>query len=124
MTGVQIPRSQMIDTEMTGGPLTVGVAQLAFMVPVQYYDGQGKGHQEFVFVVGDTVYKDPSGEVWAAKLKVMTDKLSTEIVSRTQSAFQQAVKQALQDLGVTEAPRHDSLDVLADGVDHDLSSIK
>jgi len=122
MSGVQIPRSQTMDPDDRGNPLTVGEAQLALMVPVKYYDNQGAAHAEFVFVVGDTVYKDPAGEAWASKLKVMTDSLSTEIVSRAKSQLQSVVRQVLQEMGITGNSGRDDVDVLADGVDRDLSS--
>lgn len=122
MSGVQIPRSQTMDPDDRGTPLTVGEAQLAFMVPVKYYDGQGAPHAEFVFVVGDTVYKDPAGEAWASKLKVMSDSLSVEIASRAKAQLHDAVRRALRELGVGADTGRDGVDVLADEVDHDVSS--
>lgn len=121
---VMIPASQQNDVEDNGTPLTVGQAVLSFMVPVKYYDNLGKPHQEFVFVVGDTVYKDKSGENWASGLKVMSDKVATEIVDRTKTCFAEAVKEALVSLGISigSKPGHDEVDVLAGDTDGDVIS--
>lgn len=120
---VQIPRGQTVDPDDIGTPLTIGNAELAFMVPVKYYDKLGKPHQEFVFVVGNTVYKDPSGENWAAKLKVLNDPIQQEVVSRTASAFQQYLRKMLAEMGITPGmpSGRDEVDVLADETDKDVS---
>lgn len=118
---VRIPNSQITDTEDRGTPLSVGEAMLAFMVPVKYYDKLGKPHQEFVFVVGDVVYKDPNGENWAAKLKVISDTVATEVVQRTRSQLENVIRKVVREMGPVSASSADEVDVLADETDKDVS---
>jgi hypothetical protein len=120
---VAIPRSQTVDPDDRGTPLTVGAASLAFMAPVKYYDNSGQPHMEFVFVVGDTVYKDPAGESWAAKLKVLNDGLAQEIVQRTKGQMHDVIRKALQEMGITPGSvSQDEVDVIADETDEDVSA--
>lgn len=129
---VQLPRTQTVDVEDTGTPLTVGQVMMSFMVPVKWYDDQGRVHQEFVFVVGDTVYRDPNGETWASRLKQFTPKMGAEIVERCNEAFEDTVRKVAQKIVQQEVakaslrtPDHnDEVDVLADLTDKDVATSK
>jgi len=118
---VQISRDQLNDPDDRGNPVSVGEAMLCFMVPVKYYDKQGKPHQEFVFVVGDTVYKDPSGEAWASRLKVMSDTLATDVVARTNQQLEGIIRKVVRNMGVAGTGAQDSVDILADETDKDVT---
>lgn len=117
---VVIPGSQLRDVDEVGEPLTVGEAAIGYMVPAKYFDRLGKPHVEMLFVVGDTVYKDPNGERWASGLKVMSDKIADDVKVRVKSHLRDQVKDILEELGFKTAgtlKAMDDVDVLADEVD-------
>lgn len=123
MTGVSIPRGQGVDTEESRGkPLSVGHAQLAFMVPVQYFDKLGKPYTEFVFVVDNVVYKDPEGQTWAGRLKTIAEPIASEIVGRTNDMLDRRIRSVLTDMGLLgdRAAPPDEVDVLSDATDREL----
>lgn len=124
--GVQIPRSQRMDPEERGTPLTVSHATLAFMVPTQWYDNEGRPHKEFAFVVGNTVYRDPRGEDWAASVKTFKAEIADEIRERCHTAFAEEVIKVVESLGLLRkrAVGHDDVDVLAfaDETDRDVTA--
>lgn len=129
MSKVVIPRSQIAarggDGEViSGAPLSVSHAVIGHMVPTQFFDKQGKPHTEMVFVVGDTVYRDPNGERWASELKVLSDTVADQIKSRVNDDFRSKVVKVLKELGVETSGTIKSLsdvDVLADDVDEQVS---
>jgi hypothetical protein len=117
---VVIPHSQTIDEDDRGEPLSVQHAMVGYMVPIKYYDKLGKPHTEMVFVVGDTVYKDPNGERWASGLKVLSDDVADQVKIRIKDHLREQVKSVLVELGVETSGTIKAMgdvDVLADEVD-------
>jgi hypothetical protein len=125
MNGVQIPHSQTIDPDDRGEPLSVSHVIPAFVVPIKYYDKRGVPHKEMVFVMGDVVYHDPVGERWQQTLRPLEDKLAKDIVTRCNSHFQDMVRRAIQDMGLSVQPAvvagNDEVDVIADQTDNDAT---
>lgn len=117
---VVIPGSQLRDVEEVGEPLSVGEAAIGYIVPVKYFDRLGKPHVEMLFVVGETVYKDPNGERWASGLKVMSDKIADDVKVRIRASLRDQIKDVLEELGFKTAGTLRAMadvDVLADEVD-------
>jgi hypothetical protein len=125
MSGVAIPASQNqalgADGEpIRGEPLTVSNATVGYMCPVQYFDKMGRPHVEMVFVVDGVVYKDPNGEQWASRLKVMSNEISKNINLQVKDHLRSQVRSILEELGYKSKgtlKAMDDIDVLSDKVD-------
>lgn len=130
MSGVAIPASQMqqlgADGEpVRGEPLTVSNATVGYMCPVQYFDKLGKPHVEMVFVVDGVVYKDPNGEAWASRLKVMSDSIAMEINVRVKDHLRTQVRSLLEEMGFKPKgtlKAMDDVDIISDEVDTEIAS--
>jgi hypothetical protein len=125
MTGVRIPRSQTVDPEERGAPFSAAVGDITLMVPVTWCDERGEPHKEYVFVMGDTVCRDPNGEEWAARVRTFNAKVAPKIVKATNAKLKTLVLSILQELGVTHPVPEGlagAIDVLADETDHDVAA--
>lgn len=97
MPGVVVPLGQFEDDSSRGTPLTVSHAYLALMVPAQWFDKDGKGHTEMLFIMGDKVYRDPNGEDWARRLQQLTDDMAGKILPTVKSQLKKLIKEVLEE---------------------------
>ena len=128
MPGVKVPNSQLADLDangepVRGTPLTVDNVTLGVMVPLRFYDNQGRPHTEVAFMMNGQLYRDPSGEEWASKLKVFSSKIAEQAMAAVHAAKREEIRKILEELGVKTSPvlgRMADVDVLADEVDEEV----
>lgn len=81
--GVRIPEGQGAER---GTPKTVRHVMPVEWFAVQWFDENGRSHEEISCRVGSTVYLAPNGEQWSAGLKRaapwLTDHVNRELNSR------------------------------------------
>lgn len=128
---VMIPRSQRQDPEDRGTPNVIQQASLAFMVPVKWYDEQGRPKTEFMFIVPDyehpentVVWRDKAGDEFASRLVPLPEKMAAPIIASCHNVLRQAVMEVLREAGVTLTPEatRDEVNVFADDTDKDVST--
>ena len=123
---VVIPRSQTVDADDRGEPLSVSHAMSGNIVATKFYDKSGRPHTEIMFVIGGVVYSDPNGERWASGLKTMSDAVADRIKARVKDSFKAQVTKVLEELGLygdklITSGAMDNVDILADEVDEEAA---
>lgn len=117
---VRIPEGQLRPDGVEGAPMTVSHAMVGLMVPLQWFDEAGNGHNDVFMVVGDQVYKPPESERWAAELGSVKKELAVAVRKSAKAHFRAMIVDILRQEGLlggvpdngVDLPKDDDVDVL------------
>lgn len=100
--GVMIPEGQLAQDRAEPNTL-LAILPPGKMVPIRYADEHGRVHQAVVFEAGGEYYMPPGAEKWASELRPVRDWMKKAILAM------------LPGDGALDAPKEDTVDVVADG---------